>query len=245
MSSARILPSIWQRKRSKTHLTPQMQPPAASDTRVDTFLQPLDTFRKHQLRIMVNHPQIQSSKLAVVKTTLHRRHRTGRRRPATVVWSSNMAACESTSSITTMRRVRFSDMSSLIIYPYQPPLQGDGTWHTRSQSSAFKRQVVRDVIALRKSPSRAYCDAHQERLEKMSISSPELAGVHCVRGLEHLLSPSVTKQITIRRQKVIERVLQEQEAQRAVGRTDTARIREVSMRNGGEWSLIEAIARAK
>ena len=201
-----------------------------------------------------NRPQAQASTLAVEEASLHRRRRTGSRRPSTVVWHSNMAACESASSITTRRCVRFSDMSSLTIYPYQPPLHEHGTWYTRSQTSAFKKQVVREVIALRNSPSaveakksgmRAYRDAHQERMEQMSISSPELAVVHRVRGLEHLLSPNVTKQITIRRRKVIERVLQEQEFQRAVGRIDTARLREVSMQNGGEWSRSEAIDRAK
>ena len=198
-------------------------------------------------------PQTQASKLQ--SAALHRRrHRTGRKRPATAVWYSNMADCESASSITTRRHVRFSDTSSLTIYPYQPPLHEDGTWYNRSQSSAFKRQIVREVMALRNSPAavrvkesgtRAYCDARQDSLDQMNIESPELAVVHCIRGLEHLLSSSVAKEITIRRRKVVERVLQEQEALRAVGRTDTARLREVSMRNGGEWSRSEAIARAK
>ena len=153
-----------------------------------------------------------------------------------------------------VKRTRFSDTSTLVVFPPRSDEDIHASWYTKQDLAGFKQDIRKSTMALRttrtaKAMKRiAFSIASGSSSSEMSSVTRSttamdlhIHGIEHIRGLEHLLSPDVLKVIIHRRRMNIARVLQEQEMQtKVMGKYDPSNILgQVSERNSlfsREWS---------
>ena len=147
---------------------------------------------------------------------------------------------EETTRERSKKRLRFSDMSSLILTEHKTSEDLQEAWYTRSETSRFKKNAHLTSKALWETRSSKVmkhiaCSAANQA-PQVDI---DVRGKEVIRGLEHLISPEVMKYLVERRRNVITRVLEDQEAQKMEGKGSdhlrTAKVSEIHSAFAKEW----------
>ncbi|KAL7524817.1 hypothetical protein ACHAXR_000727 [Thalassiosira sp. AJA248-18] len=137
----------------------------------------------------------------------------------------------------TSKRLRFSDKSLLIV---TEPRGSDELWYTKEDISRFKMNARRKSRALRESRTANVMD----HIALSAVTGLPHADIHInggehIRGIEHLISPQVSKFMIAKRRITIAAVLQAQQAQKKAGMgLDPLRTAQVSEANSSfskEW----------
>ena len=147
---------------------------------------------------------------------------------------------EETTSVRSKKRLRFSDMSSLILTEPKTSEDLHEAWYTRSEISRFKKTAHQTSKALWETRSSKVmkhiaCSAANHAPQ----ANIEVKGKEVIRGLEHLISYEVMKYLVERRRNVIARVLEDQDAQKMEGTGSdhlrTAQVSEMHSAFAKEW----------
>ncbi|KAL3786840.1 hypothetical protein ACHAWO_003183 [Cyclotella atomus] len=130
------------------------------------------------------------------------------------------------------KRLRFSETAQVMVVRKVRY----GNWLNKSEIREFKRDVHTSALAK--------TDLYSQVMRTIGYSvqqgttSPEFKVEEDVRGLEHLLSPEVTRVLIQRRKMTIDQVLKEQERQLLFGEHDPEKIAMISQNNSSfvvEW----------
>ena len=112
------------------------------------------------------------------------------------------------------KQVRFREYSDLFIT--EAKREEETTWYTREDFDDFKLNARLTSQALRKTKT---AKLMQHIAQSAASQSPDMnVRVHSrefIHGIEHLISPEVTKFLVLQRKKTIKRVLDIQAAQKA------------------------------
>ena len=137
------------------------------------------------------------------------------------------------------KRVRFCEYSDLFIT--EPKREEEPTWYTREDISDFKKNARLTSRALRKTKT---AKLMQHIAYSAASKSPDLNDVRVhsrefICGIEHLISPEVTKSLLLQRKKTIQRVLDIQAAQKAgilhADPNSAATVSEINSSFSKEW----------
>ncbi|KAL7466973.1 hypothetical protein ACHAXS_007239 [Conticribra weissflogii] len=129
--------------------------------------------------------------------------------------------------------VRFSERSSLVIFPSPPQSILENIWTHQTSTEKFKSGLAKNAIVMRS----AGLDSTIERLAcsvataNCSLDENNFAIPAEVRGIEQFISSSILKLIIYRRRRAISAVLEEQEMQRELGIVDSIRLAQVSKKH--------------
>ena len=146
------------------------------------------------------------------------------------------------------KRVHFSENSFLTIYPAPSAEDLRASWYSMRDIKHFKQGVRNETLALRSTPTTS--EVAKLAFCRSTTAEDAFNPVHWneeVRGLEHLVSGSVSKLIVLRRRRVISRVMEEQALQKELGEKDCLRLAKASRKISQEslaWSSRIATARA-
>ncbi|KAL7529231.1 hypothetical protein ACHAXR_004353, partial [Thalassiosira sp. AJA248-18] len=127
----------------------------------------------------------------------------------------------------TSKRLRFSVKSLLIV---TEPRGSEELWYTKRDISRFKRNARRQSLAHRETRTANVMD----HIALSAVTGfPHLGipinGKEHIHGIEHLISPQVSKFLIVKRRNTIAAVLQEQRAQKKAGMgLDPSRTAQVS-----------------
>lgn len=139
------------------------------------------------------------------------------------------------------KRLRFSDMSTLILTEPKTRQELKASWYSRRDVADFKQQTRTSSQALRDTRIAKVLKHIAYSIASGSPQAPiNIHGKEIIRGEEHLISPEVLKLLFQRRRLTVARVLEEQTVQRRLGEVDIHRISCVSRENSAftkEWSL--------
>ncbi|KAL7535502.1 hypothetical protein ACHAXR_010862 [Thalassiosira sp. AJA248-18] len=134
------------------------------------------------------------------------------------------------------KRLRFSVKSLLIL---TEPRDKD-LWYTRQDMTRFKMNARRISLAHRETRTANLMDnIALSAATGLPHADIHINGSEHIRGIEHLISPQVSKFLIVKRRKTITAVLQEQQAQKKAGMgLDPSRTAQVSEANSSfskEW----------
>ena len=138
------------------------------------------------------------------------------------------------------KRLRFSPTSELIVTDPKTTRDRQSAWYSKAQINEFKQGARQTALSLRKTRT-------SKLIKFIALSaatdSPQVdiqvRGTEHIRGLEHMISPSVLKALLEKRRNTILAVLENQKEQRDAGmRVDPSKIAFVSEVNSSftkEW----------
>lgn len=128
-----------------------------------------------------------------------------------------------------IRAVSFSDKSSVVVLPSRTSTDATRCWYSRSELAEFKSTMKLSALSLRETrtaklmkhmaflaatTSSNTTSQHQQQNDDCSTTNSlfdmNSQGKAAIRGMEHLLSPTVCKLLVQRRRLVVHRVLEEQ-----------------------------------
>jgi hypothetical protein len=138
-----------------------------------------------------------------------------------------MKSSKQAKTLRSTRRVRFSEYSTVIVTRRKTQEELKSVWYAKSEMKQFEKDARRatEVVLDR---SAAAANAY---IKKTLLGSQEkLVGTELICGIEHGLSPEVTRVLLTARSKAINDVLQEQARQEASGEHDSTRMAAVSKR---------------
>lgn len=146
------------------------------------------------------------------------------------------------SSSTPVKRVRFSDMSTLILTQPKSNEELCDSWYTKRDVALFKQNIRHATNVLRETRT---AKAMKHVAYSIASNTPQSpinfhGSGSAIVGLEHLLSPEVLKLLFQRRRLTAARVIEEQAVQSSLGENDAERIAQVSKDNSAftrEWAL--------
>ena len=135
------------------------------------------------------------------------------------------------------KRVRFSQLSSLLLTTPKTSRELHSTWLTKAEQDQFKSNAIQAAANIRMT------DTNAPKLMKHIAKSNtiiDVPGREVICGLEHLISPDVFKTLYGERRKTIARVLQVQHAQRigicGTNPETTAKVSEINSSFSRSWS---------
>ena len=138
------------------------------------------------------------------------------------------------------KRLRFSEMSTLVIFPPRSDVHVQNSWYSKEEVALFKRELRTSTQALRDTrTAKAMKYIAYSISTGLPLTNIHIHGKEHIRGMEHLLSPDVLKLLFQRRRQTITRVLEEQASQKQNGMGDPSRLAQVSMNNSSftrEWA---------
>lgn len=140
------------------------------------------------------------------------------------------------------KRLRFAEFSQLVLTNTKSSEDVENTWYTKKEISQFKTDVRLTSQSLRQ--TRTAKAMKYIALSAANGPNPNLAihvhGKEVIRGIEHLISPEVTRYMVERRRKTITGVLEEQQAQKKATlpcQYHLAQVSEVNSSFSKEWCL--------
>mmetsp|Transcript_27436 Transcript_27436/g.49484 ORF Transcript_27436/g.49484 Transcript_27436/m.49484 type:complete len:186 (+) Transcript_27436:17-574(+) len=139
------------------------------------------------------------------------------------------------------KRLRFAEFSQLVLTNTKSSEDVENTWYTKKDISQFKTDVRLTSRSLRETRT---AKAMKYIAHSAANGLPHLMlnvhGKEVIRGIEHLISPEVTRYMVERRRKTITGVLEEQQAQKKATlpcQYHLAQVSEVNSSFSKEWCL--------
>mmetsp|Transcript_17446 Transcript_17446/g.30059 ORF Transcript_17446/g.30059 Transcript_17446/m.30059 type:complete len:173 (-) Transcript_17446:422-940(-) len=138
---------------------------------------------------------------------------------------------------TNAKRLRFSEFSQLVLMPPKSREDISNSWYAKKQISQFKKNVRLTSMSLRQTRT---AKAMVHIAHSIATGSPQpnihIHGKEVIHGIEHLISPEVTKYMLERRKTTIARVLQAQKMDVQWRQHYIAKVSEINSKFSKEWS---------